>query len=79
MYGYLFQDQKEVALGLFQIWIGVGIAVTFFMFEILRQEAHVHVYMWSITTAIMVLTGISYTVLVMLTWSKEQLLPCCFK
>ena len=69
IYGYLFQDQKEVALGLFQQWVGAGIAASFFGFEILRETVEVeliHVYVWSLTVGVLVLTIATYTMLTVL-------------
>ena len=62
IYGYLFQDKKAIALGLFQIWFGVGFATSFLTFLVLTAEQE----LW-LTVAIVAMITTSYTVFICLT------------
>ena len=68
IYGYLFQDKKEVALGLFQIWLAAGFAVSFLTFLILTVEQE----LW-LAVGIVALITVSYTVLICVTTIVEHI------
>lgn len=74
MTGILFHDRQEAGFSANRIWLAAGFVVGFLTADVITETQQ----LW-IMLVLIVLTGISYTVLAALTQKREDLFPCCIR
>ena len=71
--GLLFADRQEAGFSVNRIWYAMGFTVGFLTSVLLSVSAQQWFYI-----AVMLVTFFSYSLLVLLTRKRSELLPCCF-
>ena len=71
--GILFSDKQEAAFSVLRLGFGVGYIAGFLGALLLDFKVQLYVILCNI-----IVTAITYSILVFVTQPKEQLLPCCF-
>ena len=72
--GTIFSDKQEAAFSVLRMGLAVGFITGFLGALVL--DFNVQLY---ISLCYVIVTAITYSILLFVTQSKEQLLPCCFR
>ena len=72
--GTIFSDKQEAAFSVLRMGLAGGFITGFLGALVLDFKVQLYIPLCYI-----IVTAITYTILVFITQSKEQLLPCCFR